>query len=84
MQVRFTRHALEKFSRMKDAGFDLTKIDIQKVVEHPFKLENTTDNTKIATQLLDDHHVIRVVFREEDDIILIITFYPGRIKAYEI
>jgi hypothetical protein len=38
---------------------------------------------KIAQGPLDARRVLRVVYEEGDDDILVITFYPGRRERYE-
>jgi len=37
----------------------------------------------IAQKVIDDEHVLRVVYEIEGDEIVIVTFYPGRRKRYE-
>jgi len=38
---------------------------------------------KIAQKIIDERHVIRVVFEEYAEALKIITFYPARRKQYE-
>ncbi len=84
MRFRFTKHAISKFILMQSSGFLVSSSKVTETVEHPLKIESKSDGTHIATSLYDDSHVLRVVYRNEGDIIVIITFYPGRRKAYEI
>lgn len=84
MNFRFTKHSLEKFVNTRKAGFRFTKKQIKNTILNPFKTEIRNDNTRIAMTIVDEKHVLRVVYRSENDIIVIITFYPGRKKAYEI
>ena len=81
MKYRFTRHAFEKISLMKKYGFSVNQEKIILTIEKPVKKETKGWNF-IATSILDKTHVLRVVYRQEDDIIIIITIYPGRIKSY--
>jgi hypothetical protein len=37
----------------------------------------------IAQKKIDETHVLRVVYEETNNIIFIITIYPGRIRRYE-
>jgi hypothetical protein len=37
----------------------------------------------IAQRAITDRHVLRVVYREEGDSRVVITFYPGRRMRYE-
>ena len=84
MKFHFTKHARQKFLRMEKAGFTISQKQVKQSVFHPLKVEDRQDATYIAMTLIDNHHVLRVVYRTESDIIIIITFYPGRRKAYEI
>lgn len=84
MEYHFTKHAQEKFLLVKKAGFTVTKKCIKQTIKKPLRLEDRNDGTQIASSLLDDKHVLRIVFRREYDTIIVITFYPGRRKAYAI
>jgi len=84
MQFHFTKHAKNKFTKVRKSGFLITQKQVKKTISNPLKTEDRPDGTIISTTLLDKTHVLRVVYRIESDIIIIITFYPGRRKAYEI
>ena len=87
MKFRFTQHAKQKLARVRKAGFTLTLKQVKQAVLHPRRVEDREGGTLIATTPLDEDHVLRVVYRPEenrDDIIVIITFYPGRRKAYHL
>ena len=84
MLFHFTKHAKDKFIKVRYAGFALSKKQVQETIQHPNKVEEKPDGTFIATKILDSIYILRVVYREEDDIIVIITFYPARRKDYEI
>ena len=38
---------------------------------------------KIAQKVIDERHVIRIVYEDLPDQVRIITFYPGRRRRYE-
>ena len=82
MRFHFTHHAKEKIALIRKAGFSVTRKKVKQAILNPLWIEDRPDGTKIATTLLDEKHVLRVVFRREDDIIIVITCYPGRRKAY--
>ena len=84
MRYHFTKHAKEKFARMRQSGFSVTQKKVKDTIAAPLKSEPRDDGTVIATSLLDEPHVLRVVYRVDRDIIVIITFYPGRRKAYAV
>lgn len=84
MRFHFTHHAKGKFKKTREAGFKITQTQVKKTVKFPLKREDRFDGTFIATSLVDRSHVLRVVYKLKGDIIVIITFYPGRRKAYEV
>lgn len=84
VRFHFTKHANTKLILVKQAGFNITKTKVKQTIFHPLRTEERNDGTFITTTLLDQDHVLRVVYRREDDIIVVITFYPGRRKSYAI
>ncbi len=82
MEFYFTKHAKEKFARLRAIGFSITKKQINNTIEYPERDEKRLDGTIIAMRGIDQTHVLRVVYRKEMRRIVIITFYPGRRKAY--
>lgn len=84
MRFRFTKHARGKFKKIAIAGIEVTEKQVKRTVRSPIKLENRADGTYIAMRLLDENHVLRVIYRIADSTRVIITFYPGRRKAYGI
>ena len=83
-QFYFTYHAKQKFKLVKKAGFPLTRQQVKNTINNPNKIEDRSDGTFIASKILDSTYIIRVVYRIENDIIVVITFYPAKRKAYEI
>ncbi len=84
MRFRFTNHAKKKFILIRRVGFKVSLKQVKQCVISPLKIEEYPDGTYIATTLLDKSHVLRVVYRKENDIMVIITFHPGRRKRYEV
>lgn len=84
MRFRFTKHARGKFKKIAKTGIDVTEKQVKRTVRLPIKLEDRADGTYIAMRLLDESHVLRVVYRIEDSVRVVITFYPGRRKQYGI
>lgn len=69
MNSTFTKHALEKFALLERHGFSVSKEQVRGTVESP-------------DLVIDREHVLRVVYRQEGSMKVIITFYPGRKKQY--
>jgi hypothetical protein len=55
---------------------------VERAVADPDKLIPQVGNL-IAQARISDTHVLRVVYREEGDERVVITFYPGRRSRYE-
>ena len=81
--VRYTKHAVEKFEILKRHGFEVTREQVVKTVSEPDKLIPETSNRYIAQKRISKSHVLRVVYRHEGKHKVIITFYPGRKERYE-
>jgi hypothetical protein len=83
MNVRFTRHAVEKFERLKRHGVMISKSKVIQIVLQPDMIDYRKSPLLIAQSELDKRHVLRVVYREEGNMRVVITFYPGRKSQYE-
>ena len=80
--VTFTGHALEKMRLAQASGFGVNEETVVKTVREPQELIEGYGGRSIAQITLDTEHVLRVVY-EEDSEIIIITVYPGRRRRYE-
>jgi hypothetical protein len=82
-EIRFSDHALLKMEVL--ATHEVT-IDLDFVIEtvrSPEKLETGEEDKLIAQKGLNEDLVLRVVYREFNTFIFIITLYPGRKSRYE-
>lgn len=82
MAIRFTRHAREKFEILARHNFLVTEAQEIDTLSSPDKVE-TERAPQIAQKILDETHVLRVVFREDGNDKIVITFYPSRRHRYE-
>jgi len=82
-KVNFTNHACLKIDLLKKHGVEIEEDFIRKTVIEPDNIEKGYKGRLIAQKELDEDHVLRVVYEEEADKIIIITLYPGRKKRYE-
>lgn len=82
MIFRFTKHAKEKFFLLKKYGFTVTQDMVKDALRTPLRVDVRPDGTLVANAALNKKFVLRVAHRYEGDIIIIITVYPGRRKAY--
>ncbi len=83
MNVIYSSHVIAKIGILKKHGIDVDKNLVEEIVTHPEKLEVGYKNRLIAQKRIDETHVLRVVYEEKNNIILIITIYPGRINRYD-
>ena len=82
--IKFSGHALLKIQILKDHGFQVDEELVRNVVNNPDKIEEGYKAGRLVAQKgIDKDHVIRVVYEERTDYVLIITMYPGRRKRYE-
>jgi len=87
IRITYTRHIEKKLKEFKKSGIIIPKTRIKEVVTHPIHIDTTSDYPKIiASGRFDKKHILRVVYKREDDIIIIITCYlakKGRYFIYE-
>lgn len=81
--IYFTKHAKEKFEVLKRHGFSVSKSEVIETVNASEVVDESHRPLLIAQRKIDKDHVLRVVYKEEDRAIKIITFYPGKLKKYE-
>lgn len=83
MKIIYTKHATEKFKELKNEGWVITKAKIEQTIKNPKWKGVTKDGEKTALSLIDEKHILRIVFDKKDDIIKVITFHIGRRGRYE-
>ncbi|MCL6446671.1 MAG: DUF4258 domain-containing protein [Armatimonadetes bacterium] len=81
--IIFTDHAKEKFAILKNHGFPIAENDIIKAIESPERIKKGKRGRKISEIIIDDEHLLRVVYEKAKDKIVVVTFYPARRKRYE-
>lgn len=73
----------DKFASLAKHGFPLTKRVIKEAITHPDQVEPGNHlGQLIASKRFDARHDIRVVYKKEHDILIVITFYPARAGRY--
>ena len=81
--IGYTRHAREKFEVLKRHGFEVTSDQVEETVLNPERVISQPGDRFIAQKGISERHVLRVVYREEGETRVVITFYPGRRERYE-
>lgn len=84
MKIKYTRHAaVDKFLMFKRHKFKVTKKLVKEAIINPEHKDKESDAPKIiASKSIDSRHILRVVYRKEGDIIIVITFYPAEKGRY--
>ncbi|MCH8067971.1 MAG: DUF4258 domain-containing protein [Candidatus Marinimicrobia bacterium] len=82
-KVKYTNHAKLKFKILKSHGFIIDHKQVDETLLNPDKVIQQSRGRLIAQKRITDIHVLRVVYREENNTIIVITFYPGRKERYE-
>jgi hypothetical protein len=81
-EIRFSDHARLKMEVLASHAVSIDRDFIVETVRSPDKIAIEEDKF-IAQKRWDENLVLRVVYREFNAFILIITLYPGRRSRYE-
>ncbi len=81
--IILTKHAKYKFEVLKRHKFLISENQVLKTIEKPDLIDKSRYPLLIAQRKIDKNYVLRVVYKQEFDVIKVITFYPGRRKQYE-
>ena len=83
MKIGYTKHAEKKFKDLAALGMTINKRLVNNTVKKPVHLDEATDPpNKIASGELDTKRILRVVYREKGDRIVVVTFFPARKGRY--
>jgi len=83
MKITLTQHALLKLKILREHGFSLSTDKVIDTVKNPERISAGRKGRKIAQKILDDTHILRVIYEKYGDYIQIVTFYPARRNRYE-
>lgn len=83
MEIRFTKHAEEKFEILERHNFRVVRSQVLGIVNNSQVIDRSRYPLVIVQGDIDERHVLRVVYRRETGTRIIITFYPGRKSQYE-
>lgn len=84
MKIVLSEHVLnEKIPLLKSLGWSITPFKIKQTVRKPKWKGVTRYDQPTAMSLLDDKHILRIIFEKKSGIIFIITIHPARRGTYE-
>jgi hypothetical protein len=81
-EIHFSEHAGLKFEILSKHGIKLDQKMIMAILEKPELTADGYSGRKIAQGSLDENHILRVVYEEKAEEILVVTFYPGKRERY--
>ena len=79
--INLSPHAEEKIRRLVASG--ITEEKAIKTVQNPESLTTGYFGRKIAQSPLTDELLLRVIYEETDNNILVVTVYPAKRRRYE-
>ena len=82
-RIKFSEHSILKIGILSQHGVNINTELVESIINKPSKTETGYKSRKIAQGSLDAEHVLRVIYEESNDEILVITLYPGRKARYE-
>lgn len=80
-EIRFTKHALEKFEMLKLYGFEIDRETIADTIQRPARVDRKGKQF-LAIKPLNEKYAIRVVHEIRKGIIVVVTFYPVERRRY--
>ena len=80
-KIKFTKHASEKLKLLETHGFPIPESIINKAVKNPDHMERRNEQT-LAIKAIDEEFALRVVFKQTNDNIPFVTFYPVKRARY--
>lgn len=82
--IRFTNHALDEIREERERGFDVSEELAMEILLSPSQLVSARGRRMFAQAPIDERHLLRVLFEEEEGGLVIITVYVGAKRQYEI
>lgn len=84
MKIILSWHVLnEKIPLLKSVNWNITKAKIRQTIKKPKWRGTTEKGQPTAMSLVDQNHILRVVYKRENDIITVITIHIARRGRYE-
>jgi len=80
-RISFTLHAEDKLLRLARMG--ITREKVLEAIRAPEKIFKGYYGRKVAQNVFSSDMVLRVVFEETEDEIIVITIYPAERRRYE-
>ena len=82
--IRITGHASDRLRQEQERGFEADEALAMEILLRPYQLTPARDGRWFAQSPIDERHLLRVLFEEEPEGLVIITVYVGSRRQYEI
>ena len=82
-EIKFSNHAILKIQLLKKHGITILEEYVKEVIKSPDKIEQGYKKRLVAQKGLDEKHILRVIYEDKPDQIVVVTMYPGRRDRYE-
>jgi len=82
-EIRFTKHAREKFEFMKHYSFEIGEKKVIEAIQNPTRLDQKNAQY-FATKAINTKYALRVVYEKRKGYLVVITFYPVRRERYDV
>lgn len=84
VKIILSEHVVNlKIPLLKSLGWNITRHKIKRTIQNPKWEGITRYGQPTAMSLVDAKHFLRVIYREEDGIIFVITIHMARRGTYE-
>ena len=82
--IRITGHAQDRLRQERDRGFEVDEALAMEILLQPYQLTPARDGRWFAQSPIDERHLLRVLFEEESEGLVIITVYVSSRRQYEV
>lgn len=83
MKIIYTKHALEKFNTLEKHGWKISKLKVSQTIRKPEWLGKSRIGQYAAMSMLDQNHILRIIYDRIGRDVKVITFHPARKDKYE-
>lgn len=83
MQTFFTKHALDKLAVLERHRCTVAKTQVEEALGAPDSVDDSRAPLFFAEKSLSPTHALRVAYKQENEVKMVITFYPVKHKRNE-
>ena len=78
--IRFTEHACMKILLLKNNGFDISQVFVEKIIQNPEFITDEKFGRKAAYLSIDEKLAIRIIYVDSEDIIVVTVMIVRKIR----